>query len=237
MKNKWIIIVLIFGFFCLGVGGAYITFPALTGNRGVLFTSGTNTVSVLPAGTSGNFLQTKGVGADPVFADAIEPTEIDTSAELAAILTDETGTGALNFGPALIPSGAVVPFNLASCPSGWTELTAARGRVVTGLPLSGTLAGTLGTALGNLAERNISTVVAHTHTTDSQGAHTHTSQAFEAVGSGAWEHQATYTNKTGNNPNPATSSAGAHTHTAQSTGSASVAVTMPYIQLLMCQKD
>ncbi len=56
------------------------------------------------------------------------------------------------------PSGAVMFFNLSSCPSGWSELTAARGRYPVGLPSGGTLAGTQGTALSNLENR-----VPHTH--------------------------------------------------------------------------
>ncbi len=52
-----------------------------------------------------------------------------------------------------VPAGAVMSFNLASCPAGWSELTAARGRVIVGKPSGGTLAGTAGTALSNLENR------------------------------------------------------------------------------------
>lgn len=55
-------------------------------------------------------------------------------------------------------SGAVMHFALPECPSGWSELTAARGRTLVGLPASGSLAGTSGTPLGNLETRQ------HTHT-------------------------------------------------------------------------
>ncbi len=51
------------------------------------------------------------------------------------------------------PSGAVVFFNLSTCPAGWSELTAARGRYVVGLPASGTIAGVAGTALTDLENR------------------------------------------------------------------------------------
>jgi hypothetical protein len=44
-------------------------------------------------------------------------------------------------GNSLIPTGAVMFFNLAACPSGWTEYTALRGRIPVGLPSGGTLAG------------------------------------------------------------------------------------------------
>lgn len=88
-----------------------------------------------------------------------------------------------------LPSG-MVAFFAGACPSGWTEYTAARGRLVVGLPLSGTAEGTVGTALTNLQDKPLSlthsgTAVAdhasHTHTyTDvishnhTQDAHTHT---------------------------------------------------------------
>jgi len=54
-----------------------------------------------------------------------------------------------------IPSNTVIFYNGTSCPSGWTELTSARGRYLVGLPLSGTLAGTAGTALSNLENRPV----------------------------------------------------------------------------------
>ena len=62
-------------------------------------------------------------------------------------------------------------FNLASCPTGWSELTSARGRYIVGLPSGGTLAGTAGTALSNQENR---VVGPHTHTnTISTTAHGH----------------------------------------------------------------
>ena len=71
-------------------------------------------------------------------------------------------------GNSLIPAGAVMFYNLAACPTGWTELTAARGRTVVGLPLSGTLAGTNTgtTSLTDLGTRTITAVPAHTHSVD-----------------------------------------------------------------------
>jgi hypothetical protein len=65
--------------------------------------------------------------------------------------------------------GAVSFFNLAACPSGWTELTAARGRYIVGLPVGGTLAGTAGTALTNLQNRSVGR---HTHGVTDPG-HSH----------------------------------------------------------------
>lgn len=53
-----------------------------------------------------------------------------------------------------VPSGAVMFFNLASCPTGWTAVAGARGRYIVGLPSGGTLGGTAGTALSNLENRS-----------------------------------------------------------------------------------
>jgi hypothetical protein len=54
-----------------------------------------------------------------------------------------------------VPAGTVSFFNLAACPSGWTELTAAQGRYLVGLPSGGTLGGTTGTALTNGEDRPV----------------------------------------------------------------------------------
>ncbi len=60
----------------------------------------------------------------------------------------------------VIPAGAVMFFNLTSCPTGWSALSAAQGRAVVGLPSGGTLAGTVGSAMSNLANPT------HTHSVD-----------------------------------------------------------------------
>jgi hypothetical protein len=48
--------------------------------------------------------------------------------------------GYFNEGKDTTPAGAVMFFNLATCPPGWTELVSARGRYLVGLPSAGTLA-------------------------------------------------------------------------------------------------
>ncbi len=139
-----------------------------------------------------------------------------------------------------VPTGGVMFFNLAACPTGWTELTAARGRVITGLPLSGTLAGTVGTAFTNLEDRT------HTHTGPS---HTH-AQNGSAYGNGC----------NGSTPGAQTSASslsggslrsdqdagcGGTTKYYVSTGvsasgtdaTGATSATPPYIQLLACQKS
>ena len=65
--------------------------------------------------------------------------------------------------------GAGVPLDVvayrassASTPEAWSEYTSARGRMVVGLPGSGTDGGTVGTALTNAQDKSKS--IAHTHT-------------------------------------------------------------------------
>lgn len=89
------------------------------------------------------------------------------------------------------PAGAVMFFDLPSCPAGWSELTGARGRVVVGLVSGGALSGTVGTALTNLEDRT------HTHDVDPVSTNT--------VFAGSHSH-------TVNPPNTGTSSIGSHSH-------------------------
>ncbi|MCK5211385.1 hypothetical protein KAJ89_01660 [Candidatus Parcubacteria bacterium] len=137
-----------------------------------------------------------------------------------------------------VPSGFVGFFNSASCPPGWSELIGARGRAVVGMPGGGTLAGTVGTGLSDQGTRVITEVPEHTHTgtTDFSGDHRHADpkpshmRAADLDPAGAiWVAQ-----------EPGwTGWAGNHNHELEiaSTGPASVDVTMPYIQLLVCEKD
>lgn len=63
-----------------------------------------------------------------------------------------------------VPSGAVMMFNLSTCPAGWSELPEARGRTFVGMNGSaGTLRGEVGTPLGNMGARTINEVPNHTH--------------------------------------------------------------------------
>lgn len=108
-----------------------------------------------------------------------------------------------------IPSGSIMFFNLASCPTGWTEYTSAQGRYIVGLPSGGTLAATVGTALSNQENR-------------ATGAHSH------GISVGGF--YANYGSLVG-------TANGAYT-TMNTNSSGSVAGTnAPYIQLLVCQKN
>lgn len=84
-------------------------------------------------------------------------TQITTST-----ITDDANT--------LVPSGAVMFFDAATCPTGWTEMTNAKGRYLVGLPAGGTHGATVGTALANQENRPAG---AHGHAVSDPG-HTHT---------------------------------------------------------------
>ncbi len=147
-----------------------------------------------------------------------------------------------------VPSGAVMFFNLGACPSGWTEYTLARGRVIVGTPLDGTNASTTGTALTNLGTRTITDVPSHLHAvdppatlSDTTGAHTHNTSVPSQYAAGTLM---VSNGVKGADVNRTSNSIGNHAHTVDitafnsgSTGMASVDVTMPYIQLRACSKD
>jgi hypothetical protein len=125
----------------------------------------------------------------------------------------------------LIPSGAVMFFNLPSCPSGWSELTTARGRYLVGKPSGGTLAGTQGTALTDLENRAVGQ---HNHSiTDPGHVHQYSSDNNMNCGSGC-SHLWTGTGKS--------SSSSTTGITIDNEGSVS-GTNAPYIQLCVCQKD
>jgi excisionase family DNA binding protein len=138
-------------------------------------------------------------------------------------------TGALREDGVEILSGMIAPF-AGSCPSGWTEYTAARGRYVVGVPSGGTVAGTQGTALTNLENRAVGQ---HNHGITDPG-HTHTHRQYTgnccSTGGVAADPDSTWGNTTeyiysattGITINNAGSVAGTNA---------------PYIQLRYCQKS
>ena len=123
-----------------------------------------------------------------------------------------------------IPSGAIMAFDLDSCPSGWTELTSARGRYIVGLPSGGTKGTTIGTALSNGEDR---TVGKHNHGITDPG---HFHSYNDAM-----------------NANAANVAAGTQGTVGSNTGSKVTDITIndagsvdgtnaPYIQYLICRK-
>ncbi|MBI5306071.1 hypothetical protein HZB04_00540 [Candidatus Wolfebacteria bacterium] len=162
----------------------------------------------------------------------------------------------------LVTSGFVGYFNLSSCPSGWSLLSAADGRYIVGITstTTKTLAGTNGTALSNLENRPVGqhshsiTDVAHSHggTADAAGSHTHiVSRPSDGSGghivAGITWGNSDFGTLDWQPMNPTTSN-GSHSHslsinsaytgisTTQNSGSVA-GTNAPYIQLLVCQKN
>lgn len=85
------------------------------------------------------------------------------------------GDGSQLSGLSTIPAHFLVPFPaLTSCPSGYAEYVATRGRALVGRPAAGTLGGTIGTALTDQENRATGqhTHVASTVVTDPGHGHT-----------------------------------------------------------------
>lgn len=79
------------------------------------------------------------------------------------------GAGGLSWVGVGVPTGITAWSVNGTCPSGWSEVTSARGRYPVGLVEGGTLAATVGTALTDTENRAVGT---HNHTL-SDPQHTH----------------------------------------------------------------
>ena len=126
-----------------------------------------------------------------------------------------------------VPTGAILFFNLSNCPAGFSELVAARGRYIVGLPSGGSLAATVGTALSDQENRPT-------------GDHRHRNTAYSTqVASSSSDFGAIiYGPGTGN-----TSTGGGTAYTNGTAFRESGTIThppsgtnAPYVQLLVCQK-
>jgi hypothetical protein len=119
--------------------------------------------------------------------------------------------GSVQSTAATFPSGAILFFASATCPGGWSEYTAARGRYIVGLNPGGTLGGTSGTALSDLENRPAGQ---HTHNYSVKWVY-----GGSEIASGGYARFQDETRTT-------------------DSGNGLVAGTnAPYIQLLVCKKD
>ncbi len=174
---------------------------------------------------------------------AITSSDFTATSKLRVLGTVESTTGGFKFpdgstqtaAAAAIPAGLVSFFNLSACPSGWTELTAARGMYIVGLPAAGTLAGTSGTALTNLESRPVGQ---HTHTiTISDPGHSHSVTALSTgCGNCSWRFAGATTNDGGGVGGGTSSNTTGITASAANSGSVA-GTNAPYIQLLACEKS
>ncbi len=126
-----------------------------------------------------------------------------------------------------VPSGMVMYTVSATCPSGWTEFTAARGRYIVGVPSEGTVSSTVGTALSNSEDRAVGQ---HSHTASDSG-HTHSmAGGWQSVAQGV-DNSVLYYYQ-GSHPNTYTGYASITVNASGTTAGTNA----PYIQLLACRK-
>jgi hypothetical protein len=112
------------------------------------------------------------LGRTPV--GAVPYAVVAGSADSAAAATGELAQQ-------VVPAGAVMAFDLAACPAGWTALETAQGRVIVGV--------TTGLALGALVGDNarkltLAQLPAHSHKIDDPG-HSHPPAGASFLGGGS----------------------------------------------------
>lgn len=214
------------GFPIVNISSAQIAGTGV-GGADALFQIAGSTMAVLNNGNVG--IGTASPGAKLEVAGQIKITGGSPAA--GYVLTSDAGGLATWSNPAAaggMPPGAVMFSTGAACPSGWSELTAAQGRYIVGLPSGGTLAGTIGTALADMENREVGQ---HTHTT-TVVSHSHTCN--NRIQSG-------YINSgTGNNRYyiSGTEASGLKVSGITISNAGTVAGTnAPYMQVVLCQKD
>ena len=131
---------------------------------------------------------------------------------------------------AVAPAGAVMYFDLPSCPSGWSDFDAGRGRYLVGVPAGGTGGATVGTALSDKENRPTGQ---HTHAVNDPG-HFHTvdfdTERLANRGNTIGGTSLFGTNSGGENTHPAL------THITIANAGAVAGTNAPYLQLLACRK-
>jgi hypothetical protein len=133
---------------------------------------------------------------------------------------------------ATAPAGAVMHFDLPSCPAGWSDFDAGRGRYLVGMPVGGTPGAAVGTALSDKENRATGQ---HTHSVIDPG-HLH------AVGYDT-ERLANMGNTIGGTSMFGGSNSGSENSELAFTGitltpaGAVPGTNAPYLQLVVCRKD
>ena len=163
--------------------------------------------------------------------------------------------GGLKLGGTLVTSSAtelnvldgksatdLVPSNIVcyrasgeSTPSGWSEYTSVRGRMIVGLPSGGTDGGTVGTALTNTQDKTHTHAITHTH----KIALSSDTSSVEIFGQNIYgSHSLSRTNKTGSGSDTGTANADITdgVSTANS-GTSATSDVLAYIQLMAIKKD
>jgi len=133
-----------------------------------------------------------------------------------------------------VPAGAVMFFNLETCPAGWIVLPGAQGRYLVGLTAGGNLGMQVGTALKNQEERTVSQ---HTHAvTDPGHSHTVYSVVDKNTGGQSGGSQPYFRRMQTATDQTSITKTGTTGITVQPEGEVR-GTTAPYLQLLVCQKQ
>jgi hypothetical protein len=167
-----------------------------------------------------------------------------------AVEADRASGAAGALATQVVPTGAVMFFNLSSCPSGWSDLPAAQGRYVVGLDTGGTLAATVGSPLSDMENRAVGQ---HGHSISDPG-HNHggatggvanwtgnTDPTFDFTSTGAACTRALMYG----NPDGCYNSFSAHNHSIASSvtgvtvanAGAVAGTNAPYVEFRICQKN
>ena len=189
--------------------------------------------------------------------DLATQAELDTVSTVASAALPKAGgamTGAITtnstFDGVDVAAIASVPANLVayrasgeSTPSGWSEYTSCRGRMIVGLPSGGSDGGTVGTVLDNLDDRT------HNHTLSS---HTHPIGYHQSSGTIYMDNSGHVFGQSSTSATPNTAktwtSVGSHSSTGISaensstpstanTGTSATSDVLAYIQLMTIKKD
>lgn len=157
----------------------------------------------------------------------LTPFNANTPAVAAQINTNFTQLAAFS-----VPSGAILFVDADACPTGWTAVAAAQGRMIMGRPSNGTLRQTFGGQVNGNSEPS------HAHGTGGAGGHSHTGSTGGWAG---WvQTTINYNAVPGyNSPYHIVSAlnvdpVGDHTHGVTATGASSV---VPYVYFTPCRKD
>ena len=165
-----------------------------------------------------------------VLNDALTGRDVDESRLGSVPLADDSdlldGMDSSDFaGARTLPGGAVAFFNLQTCPSGWSEFPAARGRYIVGMPAGGTVGAAVGTALSNGENRAVGQ---HNHAVTDPG-HSHIYNAPGGPDAGAEGANDNHADPAG----PSGTSASPTGITINNAGGVA-GTNAPYLQLLAC---
>lgn len=130
-----------------------------------------------------------------------------------------------------IPAGAILMVP-GDCPSGFVEYTAAQGRYIVGVPLNGTLAATVGTALLDQEDRPVGQ---HSHTINDPG-HFHTYNSIRQYDGGYNPPLRIDVEQDGSSQGIRQVNSSTTGITINNSGTVS-STNAPYIQLRFCQKS